>query len=32
LYTLEETTLVVTGHGPETEIGVEKDTNQIVRI
>jgi glyoxylase-like metal-dependent hydrolase (beta-lactamase superfamily II) len=28
LYTLEDATIVVTGHGPETEIGVEKATNQ----
>jgi glyoxylase-like metal-dependent hydrolase (beta-lactamase superfamily II) len=31
LYTLEDATIVVTGHGPETEIGVEKETNQIIR-
>ena len=31
LYTLHESTLVVTGHGPETEIGREKHTNQFVR-
>jgi glyoxylase-like metal-dependent hydrolase (beta-lactamase superfamily II) len=31
LYTLDEATTVVTGHGPETEIGVEKETNQFVR-
>ena len=31
LYTLHESTLVVTGHGPETEIGLEKHTNQFVR-
>ncbi|HET7439117.1 MAG TPA: MBL fold metallo-hydrolase [Nitrospira sp.] len=31
LYTLHESTLVVTGHGPETEIGWEKHTNQFVR-
>jgi glyoxylase-like metal-dependent hydrolase (beta-lactamase superfamily II) len=31
LYTLNDTTIVVTGHGPETEIGWEKETNQFVR-
>jgi hydroxyacylglutathione hydrolase len=31
LYTLDEATAVVTGHGPETEIGVEKESNQFVR-
>lgn len=31
LYTLDETTTVVTGHGPETEIGWEKESNQFVR-
>jgi hydroxyacylglutathione hydrolase len=31
LYTLAESTLVVTGHGPETEIGWEKESNQFVR-
>lgn len=31
LYTLHESTLVVTGHGPETEIGWEKERNQFVR-
>lgn len=31
LYTLHESTLVVTGHGPETEIGWEKESNQFVR-
>ena len=31
LYTLDESTLVVTGHGPETEIGREKATNQFIR-
>ena len=32
LYTLADTTRVVTGHGPETEIGIEKETNQFFRI
>ena len=32
LYTLADATLVVAGHGPETEIGVEKETNQIIRV
>ena len=32
LYTLEDATVVVTGHGPETEIGLEKETNQIIRV
>jgi glyoxylase-like metal-dependent hydrolase (beta-lactamase superfamily II) len=32
LYTLRDTTIVVTGHGPETEIGLEKETNQFVRV
>ena len=31
LYTLHDSTVVVTGHGPETEIGWEKETNQFVR-
>ena len=31
LYTLDDATLVVTGHGPETEIGWEKERNQFVR-
>ena len=31
LYTLPESTLVVTGHGPDTEIGWEKHTNQFIR-
>jgi hydroxyacylglutathione hydrolase len=32
LYTLDDATLVVTGHGPETEIGREKESNQFFRI
>jgi glyoxylase-like metal-dependent hydrolase (beta-lactamase superfamily II) len=32
LYTLEDATIVVTGHGPETEIWREKETNQFVRV
>lgn len=31
LYTLAESTVVVTGHGPETEIGLEMRANQFVR-
>jgi glyoxylase-like metal-dependent hydrolase (beta-lactamase superfamily II) len=31
LYNLGDRTVVVTGHGPETEIGLEKETNQFVR-
>lgn len=31
LYTLDDATIVVTGHGPETEIGWEKETNQFIR-
>lgn len=31
LYTLGDQTVVVTGHGPETEIGLEKESNQFVR-
>jgi hydroxyacylglutathione hydrolase len=31
LYTLDEATMVITGHGPDTEIGIEKETNQFVR-
>jgi glyoxylase-like metal-dependent hydrolase (beta-lactamase superfamily II) len=31
LYRLPEETLVVTGHGPETHIGIERETNQFVR-
>lgn len=32
LYTLDDATAVVTGHGPETEIGWEKASNQFVRV
>jgi len=32
LYTLADATTVVTGHGAETEIGLEKETNQFIRI
>ena len=32
LYTLQDATIVVTGHGPETEIGLEKTTNQFIRV
>lgn len=32
LYSLDEATLVVTGHGPETEIWREKESNQFVRV
>ena len=32
LYSLKNGTVVVTGHGPETEIGLEKTTNQFVRV
>lgn len=32
LYNLGDTTIVVTGHGPETAIGLEKETNQFVRV
>ena len=32
LYTLDEATLVITGHGPETEIGVERQSNPFVRL
>jgi glyoxylase-like metal-dependent hydrolase (beta-lactamase superfamily II) len=31
LYSLDDSTVVVTGHGPETEIGWEKNRNQFVR-
>jgi glyoxylase-like metal-dependent hydrolase (beta-lactamase superfamily II) len=31
LYTLDDATAVVTGHGPETEIGREKESNQFIR-
>jgi len=31
LYTLDDATAVVTGHGPDTEIGLEKESNQFVR-
>jgi glyoxylase-like metal-dependent hydrolase (beta-lactamase superfamily II) len=31
LYTLDEATRVITGHGPETQIGLEKDSNAFVR-
>jgi glyoxylase-like metal-dependent hydrolase (beta-lactamase superfamily II) len=32
LYTLDETTCVITGHGPETQIGLEKDSNAFIRV
>jgi glyoxylase-like metal-dependent hydrolase (beta-lactamase superfamily II) len=32
LYTLDDETIVVTGHGPETEIGLEKESNQFFRV
>jgi glyoxylase-like metal-dependent hydrolase (beta-lactamase superfamily II) len=32
LYSLKDATVVVTGHGPETEIGLEKETNQFFRV
>lgn len=32
LYTLDDATAVVTGHGPETEIGWEKEANQFIRL
>lgn len=32
LYTLDETTTVITGHGPDTEIGLEKESNQFIRV
>lgn len=32
LYTLADTTTVVTGHGPETQIGFEKESNQFIRV
>lgn len=31
LYSLDDTTRVITGHGPDTEIGFEKESNQFVR-
>jgi glyoxylase-like metal-dependent hydrolase (beta-lactamase superfamily II) len=31
LYTLDETTRVITGHGPDTEIGLERESNPFVR-
>jgi glyoxylase-like metal-dependent hydrolase (beta-lactamase superfamily II) len=32
LYALDDATTVVTGHGPETEIGIEKESNQFFRV
>lgn len=32
LYTLDDATAVVTGHGPDTDIGWEKESNQFVRL
>ncbi len=32
LYTLDEATTVITGHGPDTEIGLERESNQFVRV
>jgi glyoxylase-like metal-dependent hydrolase (beta-lactamase superfamily II) len=31
LYSLDEETTVVTGHGPETAIGLERENNPFVR-
>lgn len=31
LYTLDEATRVITGHGPETQIGLERENNAFVR-
>ena len=31
LYTLEEATRVITGHGPETQIGIERESNPFVQ-
>lgn len=31
LYTLDETTRVITGHGPETVIGIERESNAFIR-
>ena len=31
LYTLKENTRVITGHGPETQIGIEREKNPFVR-
>lgn len=31
LYTLDEATHVITGHGPDTEIGLERESNPFVR-
>ncbi|MFA5493399.1 MAG: MBL fold metallo-hydrolase [Porticoccaceae bacterium] len=31
LYTLDDDALVITGHGPATRIGIEKETNMFVR-
>jgi len=31
LYRLDETTRVITGHGPETLIGIERDSNAFIR-
>lgn len=32
LYSLDDATIVVTGHGPETKIGWEKESNQFIRV
>jgi glyoxylase-like metal-dependent hydrolase (beta-lactamase superfamily II) len=31
LYTLDDATVVVTGHGPETQIGFEREYNSFIR-
>ncbi|MGA6826765.1 hypothetical protein ACO9S2_04015 [Nitrospira sp. NS4] len=31
-YTFDHATAVVTGHGPDTEIGVEKESNRFFRV
>ncbi|MBM4125267.1 MAG: MBL fold metallo-hydrolase, partial [Nitrospira sp.] len=30
LYTLQDATCVITGHGPETSIGMERDSNPFI--
>lgn len=31
-YTFDQATAVVAGHGPDTEIGVKKESNQFFRV
>ena len=32
IYSLDDSALVITGHGPSTRIGIEKNNNNFVRV